>query len=102
MASSQLAAQDAGSAERIRQANKDPDAMGAAQLIGGRRLSASEHAVIRNLARKLPATQKPEERTWQDLEKLARFGMAGIQKLRKPSAETVLAQVCVDASFGNS
>lgn len=95
MASSQLAAQEAAVLERTRPVHKESKHLGKKQDMGGTQLGASEHAVIRSLAGKLPAFPKADEKhDWQDLEKLARFGMAGIQKLRKLHVQTVLAQVC--------
>lgn len=93
MASSQLAAQEAASLERTRPAHVSKH-LGNDQDMSGTRLGSSEHAVIRSLAGRLPAFPKGDQASdWQDIEKLARFGMAGIQKLRKPQAEAVLAQV---------
>ena len=94
MASSQLAAQEAAALERARPEYRDSKHLGNEQDMGCTRLGSSEHAVIRSLAGRLPAFPKHDETNdWQDIEKLARYGMAGIQKLRKPQPEAVLAQV---------
>jgi hypothetical protein len=94
MASSQLAAKETTVSERRKPGGKTSKNPGGEDVMDGNRLGASEHAVIRGLASRLPALAKTDEKDYQDLEKLARFGMSGIQKLRKPRAETVIAQVC--------
>jgi hypothetical protein len=97
MASSQLAADDNLAAERAKVTNEKQKAQGNRNQLNFRisHFGAPEKAVIRRMATKLPVPQEPDSADWRDLEKLARFGLAGVKNLRRPIPADVLTKVCI-------